>query len=1046
MLLIITVGAAFSFTVNAGDAAAVSKPKKVSSLTARATSYSTAYMSWSKAKKASGYQVVRNGREVCKTRSRSCADYNLAASSGYTYKVRAYKSYKKKQYFNKKNGKWQSKKPSKKYRGGKRYVTKYRYGSYSPSRTIWTPAAPSGGSTDSDTPKVTKPGEKDTQETVVTVPDAVDENSKEVIVAADPVANADDPLKIAPTYAKAVDPAAVSKVTDLTVKANSKNVQLSWTAIAGASGYQVYRSDSETGTAELLYTSSQAKYCDSAVTTGTTYYYKVRAFVTANSISTFGAYSDVKNVTIPKSSADNTHVWFTASGITISWDEPTSQTDAQKQQIVEEYLDNEYKDADYTWDITVEEKYMYRVCRDTSLLITKYLSTSYTDNKKLENGKTYEYEISPFIIFSAVGTATDSSAGEDVNITKDYAWSKLADIKYSNILYETDTAGFTNTSASAALLSPPAGLEANGNYDNVQLSWTANDMAGSYKVYRNGTLVGTVSKTSYKDTGLSPETSYTYSVKSVSAKGAVSTASSELTIKTPAKPSFLPPADFMATANYNQVQLSWTANGTVDSYKIYRNDVLIATAKSDETAYIDASVSPQTQYKYSVSSVRGTDESIKTSLNVKTPAEPLLLPPSNVKAVGTYDNINITWSLNASAESYNIYKGDVKIANVTTSGYNDSGLTPRTLYKYSVSSVIGEKESAKSSFEIYTSAKPDAVLDVDKNVTLSYGNADIYLGEKWSDSIKNALAAGSSGTDSVERPGYTLVTKIDSNHRVLSEVVLSETVYMFDTGDYSDFLTVYVDGDQILGWATNRVNLGSENGTAFTRGTTKRPAHAFEVMENGLADGSWYFKGINEGGVFIGGFMVQDVPLQTSLSINNKYVSDFEKEKVIGFHYINAYRVAMGLSPLIYSNDLDGKKNTWSGTAEDYDRVAGAWITKTFTNVRYGAQPFAETISASHVCTHSTETVNSGPLAGMSSSARSSIIEKRVNDRLIVSGENCGSGFTGETCIGVYEGSVFHLNAMAREDVKYIGIGFGEDSSYMLHAEIYGKDFSRNGR
>ena len=50
-----------------------------------------------------------------------------------------------------------------------------------------------------------------------------------------------------------------------------------WSAVTGASKYQVYRSTSKTGTYKLLGTTTKLNYTDTSATTGYTYYYKVKA-------------------------------------------------------------------------------------------------------------------------------------------------------------------------------------------------------------------------------------------------------------------------------------------------------------------------------------------------------------------------------------------------------------------------------------------------------------------------------------------------------------------------------------------------------------------------------------------------------------------------------------------------------------------------------------------------------------------------------------------------------------------------------------------------
>ena len=1046
ILLCVCVGTAFSFSTGIEDVSAVSKPGKVKTLSAKASSYNAVNLSWSKASRASGYQVVRNGKEVCKTKSRSYTDSGLKGSTSYSYKVRAYKSYKQKQYYNKKTKKWQKKRPKKKYRGKTRKVTQYRYGSYSPARTVKTPAAPpkpvvtpAPQEPDISTPKI--PGEKDTAETHAEANEVTVDILKEVNASAPALQNADDPEKIKPTAAKASTPAiSITDIQDFNVKATSRNVQLTWTAQEDATGYQIFRAENSTDTPELIFNSAEAKYCDiNEIHTGTTYYYQVRAFKTVNNATYYGNKTDVASATVPASSADNKHIFITDTGITLSWDEP-NVSDKEKENAILGALSDEYPDYEGGWTIMPQGTYTYSV----SYLSGKTLksgttSTSYVDENVVD-GNTYSYKIKKNIKYYA----ESSSLYEDdyIAISGD---AFISSETFSNIYYEKGVDGFANAEADSAQikLAPPTGFAAIGNYNNVALSWNVNEEATGYKIYRNGNLVGTINKNttcSYKDEGLTPETSYNYTIKSTNAKGGTSANSSALTIKTPAKPSFLPPAGFTAKATYNSVDLKWTANTTVDSYKIYRNDELIATMKADESEYIDGgnAIHAETKYTYTICSVKGTDESVKSALTITTPKSPALLPPEKFKGTGNYDNVALSWIINEAADSYNIYRNDVKVANVpgVQAGYVDTGLTPRTIYTYSVTSIVDGKESVKATFKIATPAKPDMPFDELKNVTLSYGNATIHLGQKWTSTLKDQLAAGSSGTDYTQRANFISKDIVDPNtHMLKASYTFNEDVYMFDTGDYDNFLAVYVAGDQIVEWTTNRANMGSENGTALVRGATSLPAHGQATMKNRLSSGAWWYNGISYNGVFIGGFQVE------TIYTTNNWSRNVAGEKRIGMHFINAYRYLLGSQPLSYSDALDGGNKTWSGTVtyqNDYSVSDSRYqkITENVTNARYGAQPFAETCSLSKYCGHNTHLCSAGPLAGQWGDKRDQLIYKATG--ISKMGENVGSGALGEGCLTVYADSVLHLQAIYNPEFTKIGIGFG-DMSYAVHAEQFAK-------
>lgn len=65
----------------------------------------------------------------------------------------------------------------------------------------------------------------------------------------------------------------------------------------------------------------------------------------------------------------------------------------------------------------------------------------------------------------------------------------------------------------------PTGLSGTPSSSSVSLSWSAASGATSYSVYRNGSKVGSPTGTSYTDSGLSANTTYTYQVSASNSAG-----------------------------------------------------------------------------------------------------------------------------------------------------------------------------------------------------------------------------------------------------------------------------------------------------------------------------------------------------------------------------------------------------------------------------------------------------------------------------------------------------------------------------------------------
>lgn len=93
---------------------------------------------------------------------------------------------------------------------------------------------------------------------------------------------------------------AVPAKTTLKAKASdAKNVKLTWSKVKGASGYEIYRSNSKDGKCSKVKTISKGSttsYKNGKLKKSTTYYYKIRAYRKVNGKKVYGSYSSVVSV------------------------------------------------------------------------------------------------------------------------------------------------------------------------------------------------------------------------------------------------------------------------------------------------------------------------------------------------------------------------------------------------------------------------------------------------------------------------------------------------------------------------------------------------------------------------------------------------------------------------------------------------------------------------------------------------------------------------------------------------------------------------------
>ena len=154
---------------------------------------------------------------------------------------------------------------------------------------------------------------------------------------------------------------------------------------------------------------------------------------------------------------------------------------------------------------------------------------------------------------------------------------------------------------------------------SATVQWsTSTDNVGvaGYTVRRGSTIVGTVgpTATSFTNSGLTPATTYPYTVDAFDAAGNHSAPSGTVSVTTPddtTAPSV--PTGLSATAvNSRRVDLSWSASSDdvdVTGYQVYRDRSSIATTPS--TSYNDTIIQASTSYSYTVAAVDAAGERVR---------------------------------------------------------------------------------------------------------------------------------------------------------------------------------------------------------------------------------------------------------------------------------------------------------------------------------------------------------------------------------------------------------------------------------------------------
>ncbi|GGB42459.1 InlB B-repeat-containing protein [Fictibacillus barbaricus] len=169
---------------------------------------------------------------------------------------------------------------------------------------------------------------------------------------------------------------AKNTVTPATISASSagySRIKVSWSKVTGATGYELYRSTSPTGTytkAATLTSGATISYINGGLTTGKVYYYKVRAYRLIDGIKVYSSHSKVvsaKPVLAAPAGLNVTKI--TSTSVKISW---TKGPEASGYEV---------------FRATASSGTYTRVAT-----ISNGATISYT-NKGLSKGKTYYYKV-----------------------------------------------------------------------------------------------------------------------------------------------------------------------------------------------------------------------------------------------------------------------------------------------------------------------------------------------------------------------------------------------------------------------------------------------------------------------------------------------------------------------------------------------------------------------------------------------------------------------------------------------------------------------------
>ncbi len=312
------------------------------------------------------------------------------------------------------------------------------------------------------------------------------------------------------------------------------------------------------------------------------------------------------------------------------------------------------------------------------------------------------------------------------------------------------TAASVTTPAAIDTQAPsvPASLASSSTSDTgTTITWAAStDNVGvsDYLVLRNGVQVGVTAATSYSDSGLTPSTTYSYTVKARDAVGNTSAASTAKSVTTMSTGGNTATVYYKNTANWSTVNIhyaptggNWTAVPGVPMS-------LACTGWMSKLVALDAATGLTAAFNngsgtwdnhgganYTLGTgVSAINAGVVTLTNPCTggdttaPTTPAGLSSNSVTAT----SLNLSWTAatdNVGVTGYKVLRNSTQIGTTTTASYSDSGLTAGTSYSYAVQAYdgMGNLSAVSSALSVTTTASGNC------QVKFTTSNANTVVGE-----------------------------------------------------------------------------------------------------------------------------------------------------------------------------------------------------------------------------------------------------------------------------------------------------------------------------
>ncbi|WP_156782371.1 fibronectin type III domain-containing protein [Geosporobacter ferrireducens] len=290
----------------------------------------------------------------------------------------------------------------------------------------------------------------------------------------------------------------------------------------------------------------------------------------------------------------------------------------------------------------------------------------------------------------------------------------------------------------------PANINSLATRNTITLTWNAVNGATAYDIEVDGDITSNGNSTNYVHSGLIPNTSHTYRVRSINPAGK-SGWSELLTVVT--QDQELPvPQNVAVEPAKNKVKISWSTIPGL-TYEIEVDGNIRSLGALSE--YIHDNLLADTEHSYRVRSVKdGSSSDWSRLIIIRTKAD-IFTVPSGVKGEADNTQITVSWEAVTNADGYDVDVEGVILDNGNNTVFIHEGLNPNTSHTYRIRARNGSEVSQWSdplNLITYALAKPGGITTQASETEIAVAWSPVAGAESYEMKIDGNIIRNITGT------------------------------------------------------------------------------------------------------------------------------------------------------------------------------------------------------------------------------------------------------------------------------------------------------------